>query len=172
MSLKQEGPWSSLNALVELMMNEPELKAIFVESNIPTKWATTTIGPDFLYVTEVRKEWLDVGDVVIPPKFINGRWLDDHKKLILIGMTEKSSLFSKDKLRANDRGRGKAEFVVERTFKRDGLHVIARRLAKYGKYNPDGELIDFYMNGIFGTVEPKDIRTIGKMYESKKPHDR
>jgi len=77
-------------------------------------------------------------------------------------------------LGAYDQSRAAAKFVVEaadmqggsvgRDSYPDGWHVRARRLNKDGIYDPDGEVISFYMSGHFAEmVEPKDVHVVGQM---------
>lgn len=82
-------------------------------------------------------------------------------------------------LGAFDESRASAKFVVEsakmqggdtgRDEYPDGWHVRARRLNKDDSYNPDGELIQFYMSGCFTyMIEPKDVEIVGKMKKEVK----
>lgn len=81
-------------------------------------------------------------------------------------------------LGAHDVSRAKAKFVVEAANMQgggstghgpgdvypDGWHVRARRLDNNGTYDPNGEVIQFYMSGCFTCmVEPKDVQVVGKM---------
>lgn len=80
-------------------------------------------------------------------------------------------------LGAHDESRGRAEFVVEsacmqggargnrHTSERpDGWHVSARRLRDDGTYDPDGEVIDFYMSVFFTNAVPlTDVTVTRKM---------
>ena len=80
-------------------------------------------------------------------------------------------------LGAHDPSRAKAKFVVEVANIQgggtghgsgdvypDGWHVQARRLNDDGTYNPNGEIIRFYMSGCFTCmVKPKDVQVVGKM---------
>lgn len=46
----------------------------------------------------------------------------------------------------------------------DGWHIRARRLNKDGSFDPNGEVIGFYMTGSFTCmVEAKDIKVVSKM---------
>lgn len=82
-------------------------------------------------------------------------------------------------LGAFDESRASAKFVVEsakmqggdtgRDEYPDGWHVRARRLNEDDFYNPDGELIQFYMSGCFTyMIEPKDVEIVGKMEKEVK----
>ena len=80
-------------------------------------------------------------------------------------------------LGAYDSSRATAKFVVEDANMQgggtghglgdtypDGWHVQARRLNKDESYNPEGEVICFYMSGRSTCmVEPKDLQIVGKM---------
>jgi len=75
---------------------------------------------------------------------------------------------------AYDLNRATAKFVIERANMQggstghdaysDGWHVEARRLNEDGSYNPDEEVIHFYMSGSFTyLIESEDIEIVGKM---------
>ena len=80
-------------------------------------------------------------------------------------------------LGAYERSRAYAMFVVEEAGMQgggssghgdgdypDGWHVKARRLTEMGDYDPNGELICFYMSGCFDCVIAlKDVRIVGRM---------
>ncbi|MCK4799700.1 hypothetical protein KAS31_01865 [Candidatus Parcubacteria bacterium] len=77
-------------------------------------------------------------------------------------------------LGAYDHSRASAKFVVEsakmqggdtgRDAYPDGWHVKARRLAENDSYDPNGELIKFYMSGCFTyMVELEDVEIVSKM---------
>ena len=78
-------------------------------------------------------------------------------------------------LGAYDESRAKAKFVVEsarmeggshgRDEYPDGWHIIARRLSEDDDYDPDGEVIQFYMTGCFNCkIAPADVQIVGKMH--------
>lgn len=78
---------------------------------------------------------------------------------------------------AYDPSRAKAKFVVEEAGMQggghsgrgdgdypDGWHVKARRLNNDDSYDPNGEVICFYMSGCFnGVIKPTNVRVVGKM---------
>ena len=80
-------------------------------------------------------------------------------------------------LGAHDPDRARAKFVIETANMEgggtghgphdvypNGWHIKARRLNNDGTYNPNGEVIRFFMTGWFGCmVDPKDVRVVGKM---------
>ncbi len=80
-------------------------------------------------------------------------------------------------LGAYDQGRAKAKFVVESANMQgggtghgpgdvypDGWHVRARQLDDKGAYDPNGEVIQFYMSGCFTCmVDPNDVKVVGEM---------
>lgn len=82
-------------------------------------------------------------------------------------------------LGAYDPSRGTARFVVENARMQgggfghgphdiypDGWHVKARRLTEDGTYDPNGELIHFYMTGAFTClIEAEDVRIVGRMQQ-------
>jgi len=82
-----------------------------------------------------------------------------------------------ENLGAYDQGRGKSKFVVESANMQgggtghgpgdtypDGWHVQARRLDENGTYDPNGEVICFYMSGCFTCmVDPINVKVVGKM---------
>ena len=73
---------------------------------------------------------------------------------------------------AHDSSRGTAKFVVENANLQggdtkegypDGWHVQARRLNPDDSYDPNGEVIQFYMSGCFiGVIPPKHVQIVGK----------
>lgn len=81
-------------------------------------------------------------------------------------------------LGAYDPSRAKAKFVIEIANMEgggtghglgdvypDGWHVYARRLNADGTYNPNGEVIHFYMSGDFNCkVVAEDVQVVGKMH--------
>lgn len=75
---------------------------------------------------------------------------------------------------AYDLSRATAKFVVEEakwqgggyghaSYYPDGWHIEARRLDKGRKYNPEGEIISFYMTGFTCRIEAKNVKIVGKM---------
>ena len=82
----------------------------------------------------------------------------------------------KKDISAYDESRGKAEFVVEEARMEGGGHaghspgdiyppgwrITARRLNNNGTYNPDGEIIKFYMTGCF-TCMVEQVEIVRKM---------
>lgn len=81
-------------------------------------------------------------------------------------------------LSAYDPSRSTAKFIVEAAAMEgggsgghgpgddypDGWHVKARRLNQDGSYDPDGEVIGFYMTGHFNCmINPKEVQVVGKM---------
>ena len=82
-----------------------------------------------------------------------------------------------EELGAYDPSRAEAKFVIEKAkmqgggaahgpgdFYPDGWHVQARRLSDSGTYDPNGEVISFFMSGSFtNKIELKDVRVVGKM---------
>ncbi|QQG41873.1 MAG: hypothetical protein HYV90_01005 [Candidatus Woesebacteria bacterium] len=85
-------------------------------------------------------------------------------------------------LGAYDPSRGNAEFIVEKASMEgggtgmgphdvypDGWLINARRLSKAGVYDPDGEVIRFYMSGSFTCmVLPVDVAIVRHMKMSFK----
>ncbi|MDO8558991.1 MAG: hypothetical protein Q7R84_01540 [bacterium] len=98
-----------------------------------------------------------------------------------VNLARKTGVFPPRKktidLSACDPSRTTAKFIVETARMQgggtghgpndiypDGWHIQARRLNKDGSYDPNGEVIHFYMSGCFtNIVEPKDIKVVGKM---------
>ena len=77
-------------------------------------------------------------------------------------------------LGAYDQSRASARFVVEsakmqggdtgRDAYPDGWYVEARRLAEDDSYDPNGEIIQFYMSGCFTfMIESKDVEIVDHM---------
>ena len=80
-------------------------------------------------------------------------------------------------LGAHDPSRAEAKFVIEAANMEGGgtghgpgdvypddWHVKARRLNDDGTYNPNGEVIQFFMGGCFAyMIDLKDVQVVGKM---------
>jgi hypothetical protein len=114
--------------------------------------------------THTKPKIPKVGDVIMSGKFARGKKSD--------GVVEVGCYESEGKV---DPTRAKAKFVVERAELEgggtahgpydvypDGWHITARRLFKNGKYNPKGEVIDFYMTGCFNYMIEK-VKIVDKM---------
>lgn len=102
------------------------------------------------------------------------RFLSDEEKLKITLETKRlppqQKIFDSA---AYDESRGQAQFVVECgkfsvSVPGDdyppGWHIIARRLNPDGSYNPEGEVIRFYLSGNFTCIlNPDDVKIVGKM---------
>ena len=99
------------------------------------------------------------GDIIRSPRFQlrhNGVW-GDKNSLAAVGSVEPYEVPDFDR---SDLTRAQALFVVEQVKMqggfygwKDGQNVIARRRRQDGAYDPQGELIGFYMSGDFAEEE-------------------
>lgn len=108
------------------------------------------------------------------PEHIVGVYLTDDEIVAEVKKTGRMPSKSKNiDFGVPDVSRNTAEFVVINNAMQgggtgmgphdvfpDGWHVVAKRLDKDGKWNPDGEEIAFYMTGCFTDMIPPEEVTI------------
>jgi hypothetical protein len=142
-----------------------------------------------LVTIETKENLPEVGDVIMSSKFaycyydesnVDGKTITRimcHHRGYEEQVTAQTTLGHREtETRVDDLSRGTAKFVVEQaewtggcldnTFSSfpDGWHIQARRLDEDGKYNPDGEAIEFFMTrGYRDYVAATDVQIVGKM---------
>lgn len=104
--------------------------------------------------------------------------IDEDERVSIAARTGEIPLKTRTvELGAYDPSRAEAKFVIEAAKMQgggtghgpgdvfpDGWNVKARRLNNEGKYDPNGEVIEFYMSGSFtNKIDPKDVQVVGKM---------
>jgi hypothetical protein len=129
----------------------------------------------------------DVGDIIKSSKFVFGHYSGKKKKLVIIDGDDRvenatsGGNTTRPKRRkgmvAGDESRATAEFVVE-VFRMEGggtghghhdvypeeWYVQARRLRGDDSYDPEGEVISFYVGGGYlAVMELRDVELVGRM---------
>ena len=115
-----------------------------------------------------NKKFPEFGDVIMSPKFVFGEKSKDGLVRFLFDKRYENHIGE-----AQDFSRSEARFVVESAFlitaDRENrtlvgsFQVTARRLNDDGTYNINGELLDFFMSGLYGTIFIDDVKVVGKM---------
>ncbi len=113
------------------------------------------------------------------PEHMVGRYMtkEEIDEYVKTNSKMPESKMIEENLGSVDLSRAKAEYVViEARYQGggsepndpipypDGWHVVAKRLSDGRVWNPDGEEIQFYMNGCFmNMIPPRSVKIVGQM---------
>ena len=124
-------------------------KLITVGRDTPEYIVTRHLTDDEIEEITIRTKKMPTG---------KDQWVDEDYGSVDLSRAKAEYVVIKSQMQGGGTGHGPHDVYP------DGWYVTAQRLDTGRKWNPDGEIIGFYMTGCFiNMIPPERVRVVGKM---------